>query len=922
MALWSPGALPRQFRLCIAEQLGGDSELAEIRTIDRRERTRILGEVRAFLAVRPATRTAKEQVEKWLIQDVARREGDVAVLTNAAIERFRQTGIELPALTAISALAQRALAAANTAIEQAVDQALSPTESAKLLSLIEGPAALFRRFKEPAGAPSPNALEAELQRLEELDAYVLGSRVQTKISKRKREELATLAKRYDASELRQLRLSKRRATLACFVAVRRAEQLDDLVDLFIGTWDNARKNAGTHAHRELTAAFEAREKHWELMRELMEAIRASRTASDLWDAVHACVDVNDEALWAAWQATPTWAGLYYAKLEDHYPSLRRFLPRWYGSMPVASTTAEDALVRAKDYLRVYALPSNLELPARGAPTEFLPRPWESRAVRRYAKTKQVVRIIKAPYELGWCEAAASAFRSGMLAVPGANRYAPMTEHLLDRHAFLADFETHVQKVGLPAVASDHYPAMRDELETKLRDFDSDYDDGKQRFWMNLDGTLGFSRVPGSAIPRRAQALSATLTAYIPDVSIIDVLLDCHRWTGFMDSFRPLSARQSMRDTEKIRHTLAALYAYGCNCGPTQAARAVGLSPNQVVYIRRHYLGTKQLIDAASRLADAYSHTAASGWLGDPDVLVSDAMHVQTPRSSLRARSYYRDMSRKSVLLYQHVTSHCICRFTQALLCNVSEAIHMLHGVLQCRHGQEPLISICDSGGKSDLVFGLASLLNILLYPRIRSRNLRLWAPAKTQPDENLPGEFAGVIRWDWLDAGWQDMIWILASIASGTAPPVVILGRLATQPNHPATRGFQELGKLKRSLYLLDYGMDMELRRFVVPHTARREHWNRFTRDVLAFGDLVREKDQEGQEEVFWFLTVVQNAIVLWNALALEKAIAAARGDGMEVRDEDLAHVTPTMIGHINFVGRFALNLGRRPPFKFSAQLP
>lgn len=73
---------------------------------------------------------------------------------------------------------------------------------------------------------------------------------------------------------------------------------------------------------------------------------------------------------------------------------------------------------------------------------------------------------------------------------------------------------------------------------------------------------------------------------------------------------------------------------------------------------------------------------------------------------------------------------------------------MLHGVLQCRHGQEPLISICDSVGKSDLVFGLASLLNILLYRRIRSRNLKLWAPSKTQPNENLPGEVAGVIGWD------------------------------------------------------------------------------------------------------------------------------------------------------------------------------
>ena len=97
--------------------------------------------------------------------------------------------------------------------------------------------------------------------------------------------------------------------------------------------------------------------------------------------------------------------------------------------------------------------------------------------------------------------------------------------------------------------------------------------------------------------------------------------------------------------------------------------------------------------------------------------------------------------------------------------------------------------------------------------------------------------------------------------------------------------------------------MDMELRRFVVPHTARREHWNGFTRDVLASGDLVREKDHEGQEEVFWFLTVVQNVIVLWNALALEKAIAAARRDGQDVRDEDLAYVIRTMIGQSTSLG-------------------
>jgi hypothetical protein len=50
-----------------------------------------------------------------------------------------------------------------------------------------------------------------------------------------------------------------------------------------------------------------------------------------------------------------------------------------------------------------------------------------------------------------------------------------------------------------------------------------------------------------------------------------------------------------------------------------------------------------------------------------------------------------------------------------------------------------------------------------------------------------------------------------------------------------------ELGKLDRSSYLLRYGTVMQMRRFVVPETSKREHWNKFTGEVQAFGDLIRE---------------------------------------------------------------------------------
>ena len=63
---------------------------------------------------------------------------------------------------------------------------------------------------------------------------------------------------------------------------------------------------------------------------------------------------------------------------------------------------------------------------------------------------------------------------------------------------------------------------------------------------------------------------------------------------------------------------------------------------------------------------------------------------------------------------------------------------------------------------------------------------------------------------------------------------------------------------------------------------------------------------------------LVQNAIVLWNALALDQAIPKARYDRIPIRDEDLKHVLPTMVEHINFVGQFDIDINRRPPFRLA----
>jgi len=911
---YQPGDLPRQLRQRVAQQLRVGDNLANLKKIDKSEKSRVVAEVRGYVGLRPASRDDKNAMREWLTDKIASKETDLALLVRAAIERWRNQGVELPSSPEVANLAKKALSGADAAVLDRIHRDLYAGDAGRLDTLLttakrQTP---FDRFKTPAPMATPNSLAVELKRLEDLQGYLPHGAPLAGISRRKVDRLAQLAGRYNASELRQLRPARRNALLLCFVVTRHAEMLDTVVDITIRVWEQTKASAKEYSNEQQQALAKSYERYQGILRELLAIIAASKSEHELWRSIHTFRSGNEfETLYEELKDCPSWSQTYVEKLEDHYTALRRFLPDLYRLLPVCSTSTDDTLPRALRFAEKHTQPGVKILPLDGCPTEFLKAPWEGRAVKRQRNTQRIAWVRKVPYELGLLDETATGLANGTLAVRQARRYAPMTDHLLPREEFLDDYKVHAARLGHPAEAAAHYDPLRGELADGLARFDKQYQANQRTFWIHADGRLGFSRLPGQSKPRRMKRITRTLSEAMSEVSILDMLLDCQRWTGFLDCFRPAAGRQNMPESERLPQVLAALYAYGCNCGPTQAARAIGLSKNQVIYMRRRYMAIEALMNAAQALADAYQRTLAARRLGDPGILMTDSMQVRTLKDSLIARQHHRYRDGKSTLLYQHVTANCVCVFTQALLCNVSEAIHMLVGALHCRTGEDPLINICDSAGKSDLVFGLASLLNIELYPRVRSSNLKIWEPGENAEYTNIANAITGKINWGRIDKSWQDMLWILASIEAGTAKPALILERLVAQPKHPASIGFEELGRLMRSLYLLRYGMDLDVRRFVVPYTSRREHWNKFTREVLAFGDLLREKTLEDQEEVFWCLTVVQNAIVLWNALAIEQAI-----EKVDVDEEDLARILPTMTEHINFVGRFDLDLRRKPPFK------
>ena len=60
------------------------------------------------------------------------------------------------------------------------------------------------------------------------------------------------------------------------------------------------------------------------------------------------------------------------------------------------------------------------------------------------------------------------------------------------------------------------------------------------------------------------------------------------------------------------------------------------------------------------------------------------------------------------------------------------------------------------------------------------------------------------------------------------------------------------------------------------------------------------------------FNHLVANLIILYNVNAMTRAIKRVRRDGVDVRPEHLAALSPYRTGHINLLGRYPLEVNRR----------
>lgn len=147
---------------------------------------------------------------------------------------------------------------------------------------------------------------------------------------------------------------------------------------------------------------------------------------------------------------------------------------------------------------------------------------------------------------------------------------------------------------------------------------------------------------------------------------------------------------------------------------------------------------------------------------------------------------------------------------------------------------------------------------------------------------------------------------LASSIRLGSVRASLIIGKLAAyRRQNRLSLALRELGRIERTLFILDWIKDPKLRARVQVGLNKGESRNALARTVF-FNRLGEIRDRSFEHQCYRAsgLNLVVLAIILWNTVYLEKIIKKLRKH-KEIPDQYLSHLSPICWDHISLTGDY-----------------
>lgn len=187
--------------------------------------------------------------------------------------------------------------------------------------------------------------------------------------------------------------------------------------------------------------------------------------------------------------------------------------------------------------------------------------------------------------------------------------------------------------------------------------------------------------------------------------------------------------------------------------------------------------------------------------------------------------------------------------------------------------------------------------------------------------------FGKRIKADVIREHWDEVLRLVPVLKAGHVAPSTMLRKLAAyERQNLVDLALQEIGRIERTLFMLDWLESPELRRRCQSGLNKSEQRHVLTQAICTFrqGRMIDRTHKALQYRASG-LNLVIAAIVYWNSTYIADAVRHLRTSGTAIAPERLAHTSPVGWEYIAFSGDFlwdrAAERVRRKPLNIATDV-
>lgn len=926
--------VPQVIRAHIAHA-AGYLKLPPAEQLDRYDTTGAKRNHMALLREHLNVRVLDEGGKTWLrsvAEDAAEVKDSLPDIINILLEELVHHRYELPGFSTLERIAQKARSEINDAYFESITEKLSPAAKALIDGLLEVSADAtysgWNNLKREPKRPGNKEVREYLQHIRHMQQLVK-QLPSPDLPMPKLRHFRTMARAMNATEVAELKPIKRYALAVIFVRAQYGRTLDDAADLFIRLMQNMENTA----QQKLIAYQLEHAKRADMLigqlRDVLEAYRLDGTDTQKVDAIGNVLVADPDLLLAECEQHMAYAGKNFLPfLLQPYQNVRPLLFNCLEIMDLKSTSQDVSMERLTTALMSLR-------PSRGQTVgassldidlendlDWMGSNWR-KLVFIKPVTGPVEQLNRKYLELAILDQIKDELKSGDLCIQDSERYDDHREQLVDMETFAQELEEYGQVTGLATDPADFVDSLKKQVMESADGVDMGFSENAHADI--VDGRLVLKRPQRPEISKAVSTLDLAITEALQNISIVDALVDTTRWLNLHQDFKPIAGTESRLEDPLMRF-ITTLFCYGCNLGPTQTARSIkSFNRRQIAWLNLKYV-TEELQDKAIvKVINAYNKFELPGYWGTGKSASADGTKWSVYEQNLLSEYHIR-YGGYGGIGYYHVSDKYIALFSRFIPCGVHEGVYILDGFMDNESDIKPDTVHGDTQAQSYPIFALSNLLGINLMPRIRNiKDLTFFRPDPAVKYKNIDRLFGSeCIDWKLIETHLHDMMRIAVSIKLGKITASTILRRLGTfRRKNKLYIAFRELGKAIRTLFLLRYISDVELRTTINAATVKSEEFNDFVKWVFFGGEgVIAENIRHEQRKLTKYSHLVANMLILHNVVQMTRVLAEMKRNGADLNPEVLAGLAPYRRAHINRFGDYTLDIEKElSPLDFNMRI-